>query len=381
MSPDMGVSPQMGMGWIGLLIIGLLIILSIVVIVGLFPTLRRNVRWILAVVAGLYVMATAASLFSLKTVGVRPTSVRAVASVPHSPPMPVLDKDIPFDADVYPSVASAAKAMARAVKKELEATFSPAEGIALTFKVKVTGNADHDVLSQVAGELAGSVEIDPAAATQPSGTIDKNTAIVQVDVAATGEGDRSPTSGKSGTLQIVLRHTAGQTSHSVRFVDKPWVDNFAQFVNQNPSRNWLIAESPQLCTSEKEAFDQAMNNVFQSLPTSHTISTLRTDSAMFKEIIIDRFAQSFNRPYGRVWREVILVDASPDTIWRAWAIEQRSIRTGWLQTGFSLAALSLLTVVAYFFLNLATRGYYVWPVRIAVGVVLAAAILFLVIAG
>ncbi|HWP41337.1 MAG TPA: hypothetical protein VNL70_10465, partial [Tepidisphaeraceae bacterium] len=83
-----------------------------------------------------------------------------------------------------------------------------------------------------------------------------------------------------------------------------------------------------------------------------------------------------SRPYAELWREMMLIDASPATIDRlamqcAAAARQQLGRaaSGW----GALAALVLVIILAYAFLNAATRGYLVWRLRaIAVLAIIAA---------
>jgi Na+/melibiose symporter-like transporter len=50
--------------------------------------------------------------------------------------------------------------------------------------------------------------------------------------------------------------------------------------------------------------------------------------------------------------------------------QSRETRMTWARMGLSSAGVLLLIGVIYFFLNMATRGYYEWSLRIA-GLVLA----------
>jgi len=198
---------------------------------------------------------------------------------------------------------------------------------------------------------------------------------------------------------------ADKVVRSARFVEKPWVADFATFVNRDASHRWIVGQSRQACTSQHEAEQQAIHSaaarlqpyVRDLLPQYKAWRRFSTGGSYTHEIlgqierevrrggtwlISDRFTQSFSRPYGvNVWREAILVDASADKVNRLAKLlvtRRRSERASWLQTALSVAGLGLVVCVVYLFLNLATRGYYVWALRAAAIIVVAAGIFFLV---
>ena len=90
-------------------------------------------------------------------------------------------------------------------------------------------------------------------------------------------------------------------------------------------------------------------------------------------LIADTFLQSFYGSAGRIWRQAVLVDASPKKLkWLVARMDRAAgaERTSWARMGFSVIGVLVLIGSIYFFLNMATRGYYEWSLRIA-GVVLA----------
>ena len=87
-----------------------------------------------------------------------------------------------------------------------------------------------------------------------------------------------------------------------------------------------------------------------------------------RNLLTDRFTQSFDRPYGTVWREAVLVDASPKRVEEiarslVQGVQSRVVhsRTTWL----SFFGLGGLVFGTYLFLNMATKGYYTWALRLA----------------
>jgi hypothetical protein len=99
------------------------------------------------------------------------------------------------------------------------------------------------------------------------------------------------------------------------------------------------------------------------------------------KLIRDEFVQRFERPYGIVYRKALLIDVSDDQITSlanqyatiAWA-NSRHLNQSWA----SLIGLVLLIVVVYLFLNAATKGYYVWSLRLG-GIAMVAAGIYTVL--
>jgi hypothetical protein len=108
------------------------------------------------------------------------------------------------------------------------------------------------------------------------------------------------------------------------------------------------------------------------------------DSADILEggFILDRFVQSFEGTAGKIWRQALLVDASPDKLKN---LAQRKTMIARVRKRhfagmfFSIAGLIVLITVVYAFLNAATKGYYTWSLRIA-GVIFALVLIILLLA-
>ena len=97
------------------------------------------------------------------------------------------------------------------------------------------------------------------------------------------------------------------------------------------------------------------------------------------DMIIDSFLQSFEGSAGKIWRQAILLDISPEKLNHLAdkiAGVTRIRRERRLSTVGSIAGLFVLITIVYIFLNAATKGYYAWSLRI-VGVLLALILVFL----
>jgi hypothetical protein len=186
--------------------------------------------------------------------------------------------------------------------------------------------------------------------------------------------------------QITATRTNGEGHRelSVAFVEKPWAADWSAFTNSTKGA-MLLARSTSPCTSASEAETDAKRSAIAELlpivrdPITHTYSGRRVLSDKILSDMIarslesrgmmsDRFVQRFSRPYGDVWYEAIVVDASPRNIdaivARASHLAERRIQRG---VGIVLAFLLLLgiTTLAYVLLNWLTKGYFIWRLRFA----------------
>ena len=186
----------------------------------------------------------------------------------------------------------------------------------------------------------------------------------------------------SGQVTARARHGRQETNVTQSFAEKPWVEDFASFANERPQEQYIVARSWETCTSENEARDQALRDatnqvsalVAQKWP-GRPAQTVSSTDLLDGGFVLDQFVQSFDGMSGRFWREAMLVDTSAQKLGRLgsrMAAQVRVQRITW--AGMILSALGVLVViiVAYLFLNMATKGYYVWSLRIA-GTVLAIA--------
>ncbi len=186
--------------------------------------------------------------------------------------------------------------------------------------------------------------------------------------------------GEAGTLCLHLLGGGTDVTVSTRFVNKPWLEDFGRYQARHPQIQYLIAQSTQPALSESEAVELAWEHALiivnhrLNLKTTADTQPLTIEDLQRCNIPIDQFSQSFQRDYSKIYRHLILLELSPGKIQqfrdlhahRA-ALERQSI----LRQIFSLAGMVLLIFLVYLFLNAATRGYYVWMLRIVA--VLAAA--------
>jgi len=199
----------------------------------------------------------------------------------------------------------------------------------------------------------------------------------------------------SGGVEATAFIAGRQTTINARYVEKPWVNDFSAFLNNRPDSRFIIAKSSESCLSESEANHQAMENacaqVSQMLERASgrlsgvpatLLSQVNSNDVLEGGLVLDRFVQGFEGAAGKIWRQALLIDASADKLTqlaRRKADMIRAKKVTITRTASSIAGLVVLIIVVYVFLNAATKGYYVWSLRIA-GVVLALLLIFLLLA-
>jgi len=183
-----------------------------------------------------------------------------------------------------------------------------------------------------------------------------------------------------GTLRLVLRGPGGEVSRSAEFVEKQWVTDFAGLVNQQKGRLWVVGRSQETAMDAGEAYQQAMQDavgqvcrMLEKRGGSGTVADIGPWDIEDSGVIADKFVQSLQTTTGKVYREALLLDVSPNKMAR---LRQKVLgqvakqRWTWAGMAVSLAGMLGVIVAVYLFLNAATKGYYTWALRIGV-VVLA----------
>ncbi len=199
---------------------------------------------------------------------------------------------------------------------------------------------------------------------------------------------------EAGTLSATIfsgSDAQRPTTIAVKFVDKPWADDWSSFVNREHAKKWMMAESPRPCVSEREADEEARRAAALAL-WQPVVEQLKANATGKRSILVaqefvvgqietqlqrnvgiaDQFVQRFDRPYGRVWHKMLLLDGSKSTIdtlarniaARARADYAQKQRDRFWSFG-STGALAVVILLLYFFVNAVTKGYFVWRLRAA----------------
>jgi hypothetical protein len=178
---------------------------------------------------------------------------------------------------------------------------------------------------------------------------------------------------------------------------KRWVDDWPGFVNSLQSSGglpelFIRAESKGPCVSESEARQEAIADAARQLePVVLARATMIAGPMPLSEVeaqvlaalrsgrlISDQHLVRTDKSYGSLWTCSLLVDRSPlatdPIVQRLIESSRAKLATGTTQW-LSVAALTVVVVLLYAFLNAATKGYFVWRLRAVALLALIAAVL------
>ena len=299
-----------------------------------------------------------------------------------------------FEANVYPSIKSAVRGIGSridiSVRKLLKATDAPHR---ITLFQEISDRALilelKKAIQKAVPEATCMIEDDlrdlrPNEVGVTMWTGDRG--------SQTAAWARSPdTTIEEGNIEVNIFTTDGNILTQKRFIEKPWVEDFSSFSNAKSDSHFIIARSTDSCVTEAEANQQAFENACKYLtamldkasrrsskiPISYTHPVNSAD-ILEGDFIIDRFVQGFEGTAGRIWRQALLIDVSTEKLTklaRKKAAMIRATKKTWTRLSFSVFGLIILITVVYVFLNAATKGYYVWSLRIA-GTILFLVVIF-----
>jgi len=339
-------------------------------------------------------------------------------SVPE-PPDPVIAEQAPpaslecasqefgeFEADVYPSVQTAVITTLRSMLRPMGTLDKLIPDDVRLARIELRGNIDADTLNAGARKIEpefrpASVEVVTTSSTPDTREVDKATLVIRVE--KTGEGRVNGQVSKS--FAIRLTGSNGREARYAHVLEKTWVEDLGRFqATSYPGRprNLIVAWTDREATDERSARERAVETAVAALmpyvrrhidfedpslrkfgsPDELIRTWLKEDLRRNRcQIVADRFAQKIERPYGTIYRQALLLDASDENLARIvpeYAQGLQARRWNILRTLVSAAGLVVLICVIYLFLNAATKGYYAWSLR-AAGVVAVVAGIFLVL--
>jgi hypothetical protein len=292
-----------------------------------------------------------------------------------------------FDADVYPSQLAAVRAMGLRMDKTIRELVKDVNSPRI---VLFQESRDPGLLAGLKNAIQEVVSDLPCGVEAEVRNIRPNEIGIELDFH---NQDMQPApwarsnevKAASGLIELqVSTAAADRRVFSGRFVEKPWIENFATFASNRPRQAFIIARSLGTCTSEGEANQQALDDarvrlteaigqrgrrISDKLPKPEITAT----DVLQGGFIVDRFAQGFEGSVGKVWRQALLIDVSGPKLAQLAGKKAREFREAkmtWARMGLSAVGVVVLIGVIYFFLNMATMGYYEWSLRIA-SVVLA----------
>jgi hypothetical protein len=302
-----------------------------------------------------------------------------------------------FEANIYPSKLSAVRSLGLHISEPLRQVFGETSPSGF---ILFQGAHERGLIEEFGRAIARTFpdtkwKIAPETVAVQPDEVGIRIDIVKVQTHAAPWKSGSENEMTTGTIQATVLSGDKQASMKAEFVEKPWVEDFSGFLNTRPNSRFVIAKSSDSCMTEAEANNQAIQiactqvaNILGQIPLRRSgvpVSFAKpVDSADILEggFILDRFVQSFEGTAGKIWRQALLVDASPDKLKN---LAQRKTMIARVRKRhfagmfFSIAGLIVLITVVYAFLNAATKGYYTWSLRIA-GVIFALVLIILLLA-
>ena len=293
-------------------------------------------------------------------------------------------------ADRYPSQSQAVKALAAHLPETIEQCTNVVDAIRLNLGEYEAGEPIRAAVFRSFG--TAKVTSDSAGESASDST---NQVGVTLKIAA--HLDRSPKSPPSGTVEITVAGPRGTRLLSTKYIEQPWAADPLQFAAEHSGQSWYVIRAARLCVSPEEAHRAAIDNAVSSLlpliaqrAGRHFVPGMGlsrgvlsvTDDLCKSLPIKDRFVQRFDRAYGTVYAESLLIQASPSWLDRierdqARAAAQHDVRA---RTTLASAMIVLATIlIAYLFLNGITKSYFSGRLRtvaifLALGVILVAGV-------
>jgi hypothetical protein len=319
------------------------------------------------------------------------------------------DNLVEWKADVYSSAESAVEALLAQVQQSLPSAFPELEDSAAQIQFVVRNKGPVDVERILMDRLSRTSRLAPVLnpTSQPARAGVVNVTLHLESDEAKGvvdsRGKRQP---EGREIRIHVRTDHGLLGYSARFIEKKWVSHFAEFASLNPTERWITGASHTPCSTQAQAEQQAITNAIAAIeplvdnhlsldqtvetgvrakifsPAKQQIMRRIENDIRNGGLVSDRFVQSFDRPYGRIWREAILVKMPSQDYFADQAVAVQKIeQASWaklVKMIGSTVGLVLLICVMYLFLNSVTKGYFVGMLRIG-GVVAALVIAAVVI--
>lgn len=288
-----------------------------------------------------------------------------------------------FQGDIYPSARSAARGLGSRMEKSVRVLSAQGQ---LPERIVVFRN-DLDVELASAFQEAMQTALDGVPCTVDANPRNLEPNEVGIMLRFSGRPVRVADHDEAldGSLEATAFANRQASTVNVSFSDKPWLEDFSGYVSERPDRQVVVARSREACTDENEARQQAIQDTCNQLSAvagqkwepipGRSPLTVSSQDVQEGGFILDQFVQSFDGSAGRIWRQAMLIDASAEKL--AWlnnrkAAEMQGERATWARMMASAFGVLVVIVAAYLFLNMATKGYYEWALRIA-GTVLAIA--------
>jgi len=333
---------------------------------------------------------------SIHDVRNRPATIRTTTyNYPSPPPPPapmearVADPAESLVADQYPSQAQAIKALSTRLPEAIEQSTSTVDAIRLDLGDSDSGGP---IRAAVIRSFGTARVTSDSSAESASDSANK----VTVNLKVTSHANRSPKAPARGTVEITVAGPRGSRLLSTKYIEQPWAADPIQYAAEHAGQSWYVIRSARLCASPDEAHRAAVDSAVNSLlpliaqrAGRHVVPGMGisrgvlsvTDDLRKSLPIKDRFVQRFDRAYGTVYAESLLIQASPtwlDKIERDQAMASARQEVRVKSTAASAMTVLATIIIAYLFLNGITKSYFSGRLR-TVAILLAMVVI--VVAG
>jgi hypothetical protein len=300
-----------------------------------------------------------------------------------------------FKANVYPSKLSAVRSLGLRIKEPLQLVFGAQKlpSRIILFKGAHANELFEEFGNAITRTYPGTTwTIKPETAAVQEDEVGIRLDIVNVQTLPAPWRGKSTNQITNGTIHASVLSADKYASIKADFVEKPWVEDFSGFSNTESNSQFTIARSADSCMTEAEANRQAIDNAckqvnkmlgqvsrrLSKIPV-HFTQPVNSADILEGDLVLDRFVQSFEGTAGKIWRQALLIDASTDKIRQLAhrkASMMRAEKRTLVKVSTSIFGLIILITIVYAFLNAATKGYYVWSLRIAGIVLILVVIIF-----
>ena len=157
--------------------------------------------------------------------------------------------------------------------------------------------------------------------------------------------------------------------------EKSWVtagdqSDFETRLIVGHTRKPAVSEQEALREARKDVENRVAAAVYDAVRPnrfdSHVLRVRVASDVAAGRFEVDRVAAKFDRPYGQVWTEAVLVDLSPDKLNPAVAQYRRDLQQNRNQVRghwVGLAAITVMVLFGYTLSNAITRGYFTGRLR------------------
>lgn len=373
---------------------------------------RRRRRWVFLAIgccAAALALAHAAARHA-RSRWSRPMPVATLEEPPFAPDAParIADQTALFSPDVYASKSAALRGALRNGARWLATIGAHPRTIGVRFLNTGAKESSTACMQAIAAQFSRARRVTELASENNSELHDAPQATASLDSSAPNfltiearmeshPADQSKNRSENGSVNLHLQCKGVDQWLETHYVLHEWVDDLASYAADNPG-DWLVAASARICLTPAEARNDANRQAAAELadraiqvfggdrawgePMRPRLASVALQEIASGQCVADRFLQRFHRPYGDVWSEAVLIDARQtnlsDIAARAQVdlLRDRASRHHHMR---GVAAVLVLILLTYFFLNMITRHYFTARLRagailLAIGVVMVAVI-------